>query len=101
MTCPLSGLSGNLFVPFLAVAPKLFRTLKNVVLREFIGIHGDQIESMRSEPDLKNTEKLTLRESDENIARMEPIKLMEPMKPMTRCNNGRVSQVANTRSSKT
>jgi hypothetical protein len=37
---------------------------------------------MSSEPDLKTAEKLTLKESDENIARMKPMKPMEPMKPM-------------------
>jgi hypothetical protein len=36
MTCPLSGLFGNLFVPFLAGVPKLFRTLKNLGLRQFL-----------------------------------------------------------------
>ena len=66
--------------------PELFRTPENLVLRlesksgvEFIGVHGDQIESMRSEPELENAERLTLKESNENIARMKP---MEPMKPM-------------------
>jgi hypothetical protein len=69
--------------------PELFRTSENLVLRlesksgvEFIGIHGNQIESIRSEPALENAEKLTLKESDENIARMKPMKPMEPMKPM-------------------
>jgi hypothetical protein len=70
-------------------APELFRISEKLVLRlesksgmEFIGVHGDQIESMRSEPALENAEKLTLKESDENIARMKPMKPMEPMKPM-------------------
>ena len=70
-------------------APELFRTRENLVLRlegkngvQFIGIHGDQIESMRSEPKLENAEKLTLKESNENIARMKPMKPMESMKPM-------------------
>jgi hypothetical protein len=40
---------------------------------EFIGVHGNQIESIGSEPDLKNAEKLKLKESDENIARMKPM----------------------------
>jgi hypothetical protein len=69
--------------------PELFRTSENLVLRlegkrgvEFVGVHGNQIESMRSEPNLKNAEKLTLKESDENIARMKPMEPMEPMKPM-------------------
>ena len=68
--------------------PELFRTREKLVLRlegkngvQFIGAHGDQIESMRSEPDLKNAEKLRLKESDEKIARMKP---MESMKPMNR-----------------
>jgi hypothetical protein len=66
--------------------PELFRTSANLVLRvegkngvRFIGVHGNQVELMRSEPDLKNAEKLALKESDEKIARMKP---MEPMKPM-------------------
>jgi hypothetical protein len=69
--------------------PELFRTHENLVLRvegknsvQFIGIHGDQIESMRSEPKLENAEKLTLRESNENIARMKPMEPMKAMKPM-------------------
>jgi hypothetical protein len=44
--------------------PELFRTRENLVLRlegkngvQFIGVHGDQIESMRSEPKLENAEK--------------------------------------------
>jgi hypothetical protein len=66
--------------------PELFRSSENLVLRlestsgvQFISVHGHQIESSRNEPDLKNAEKLTLKESDEKIARMKP---MEPMKPM-------------------
>ena len=69
--------------------PELFRTRENLVLRvegknavQFIGVQGDQIESMRSEPKLENAEKLTLKESNENIARMKPMKPMEPIKPM-------------------
>src|SRR3984893_4604744 len=60
--------------------PELFRTGDDIVLRlesksgvEFVGVHGHQIETMSSEPDLKTAEKLTLKESDENIARMKPI----------------------------
>jgi hypothetical protein len=49
---------------------------------QFIGVHGDQIESMRSEPKLENAEKMALKESNESIARMKPMKSMEPMKPM-------------------
>ena len=77
-------------------APELFRISEKLVLRiesksgvKVISIDGNQIESMRSEPDLKNAEKLTLKESDENIARMkpmEPIKPMEPMEPMKPMN---------------
>ena len=70
-------------------APELFRSSENLVLRlesksgvKVISIHGNQIESMRSEPDLKNAEKLTLKESDENIAKMKPMEPMKPMKPM-------------------
>ena len=66
--------------------PELFRTTDDLVLRlesksgvQFISVHGHQIQSMSSEPDLKNAEKLTLKESDERIARMKP---MKPMKPM-------------------
>jgi hypothetical protein len=73
--------------------PELFRTRENLVLRlegkngvHFIGVHGDQIESIRSEPKLENAEKLMLKESNENIARMKPMKPMEPMKPMKPMN---------------
>jgi hypothetical protein len=66
--------------------PELFRTAENLVLRlesksgvKFIGVQGNEIESMRREPDLKNAERLTLTESNENSSRM---KSMEPMKPM-------------------
>ena len=69
--------------------PELFRAAENLVLRlesksgtEFIGVQGNQIESMRSDPDLKNAERLTLRESKENISRMKPMERMEPMKSM-------------------
>jgi hypothetical protein len=73
--------------------PELFRTTDDLVLRlesksgvQFISVHGHQIQSMSSEPDLKNAEELTLKESDENIARMKPMKPMEPMKPMKPMN---------------
>jgi hypothetical protein len=69
--------------------PELFRTKDDLVLRleskgsvQFVGVHGHQIESISSEPDLKNAEKLTLKESDEKIARMKPMAPMKPMKPM-------------------
>ena len=69
--------------------PELFRTAENLVLRlesksgvEFIGVQGNQIQSMRREPKLENAERLTLKESDENIARMKPMEPMKPMKPM-------------------
>ena len=69
--------------------PELFRTSENLVLRlegksgvKFIGVHGNQIESMRNEPDLKNAENLALKESNENIARMKPMEPMRPMEPM-------------------
>jgi hypothetical protein len=65
-------------------APELLRISENLVLRlesksgvEFIGVHGNQIESMRSEPALENAEKLTLKELDENIVRMKPMKPMQ------------------------
>jgi hypothetical protein len=52
--------------------PELFRTRENLALRvegkngvQFIGVHGDQIESMRSK--LENSENLTLKESNEKI----------------------------------
>jgi hypothetical protein len=38
---------------------------------------------MQSKPDLENAEKLTLKESKKNIARMEPMKPMEPIKHIT------------------
>ena len=70
-------------------SPELFRTSENLVLRlegksgvKFIGVHGNQIESMRNEPDLKNAENLALKESNENIARMKPMEPMRPMEPM-------------------
>jgi hypothetical protein len=76
--------------------PDLFRTKDDLVLRlesksgvQFIRVHGHQIESISNEPDLKNAEKLTLKESDEKIARMKPMapmKPMEPMKPMKPMN---------------
>jgi hypothetical protein len=73
--------------------PELFRTGEGIVLRlesksgiQFVSVHGHQIETMSSEPDLKNAEKMTLKESDENIARMKPMKPMEPMKPMKPMN---------------
>jgi hypothetical protein len=69
--------------------PELFRTGENLVLRlesksgvEFVEVQGSHIESMRGEPDLKNVERLTLKESDENIAQMKPMKPMKPMEPM-------------------
>jgi hypothetical protein len=69
--------------------PELFRTTDDLVLRlesksgvQFISIHGHQIQSMSGEPDLKNAEKLTLKESDEKIPRMKPMEPMKPMKPM-------------------
>jgi hypothetical protein len=76
--------------------PDLFRTKDELILRlesksgvKFVGVHGHQIESISNEPDLKNAEKLTLKESDEKIARMKPMapmKPMEPMKPMKPMN---------------
>jgi hypothetical protein len=70
-------------------APELFRISAKLVLRlesksgvKSIAVQGNQIESMQSEPALQNAEKLTLKESDENIARMKPMEPMKPMKPM-------------------
>lgn len=69
-------------------APALFRVKQGLVLRvetkggsEFISLRGNRIQSMRGEPDLKDAEKLKLRESEESVA-MEPMRPMEPMKPM-------------------
>jgi hypothetical protein len=66
-------------------APELFRIRWNLVLRlegkagvEFIRVRGNQIQSMRSEPDLENAERLKLNKSTESIA----MKLMEPMEPL-------------------
>ena len=70
-------------------AAETISLVRNLVLRlesksgvQFISVHGHQIESSRNEPDLKNAEKLTLKESDENIARMKPVEPMKPMEPM-------------------
>jgi hypothetical protein len=71
--------------------PELFHARGGLVLRletkngmEYIRIRGSQIQSMRSEPDLENAEKLKLKKSDENVAMkpMEPMRPMEPMEPM-------------------
>jgi len=71
--------------------PELFRSGGYLVLRleskrglEFIRVRGSQIQWMRSEPDLKNAEKLKLEKSDESFAMkpMAPMKPMEPMRPM-------------------
>ena len=68
--------------------PELFRTPENLILRfesqsgvKFVGVHGNQIESV-SEPEVENAEKLTLKESNENIPRMKPMEPMKPMAPM-------------------
>jgi zinc-ribbon domain len=71
--------------------PELFSSRGALVLRlesksgvEFIRVRGNQIQSMRSEPDLDNAERRKLKESDENVAMkpIEPMKPMAPMKPM-------------------
>jgi hypothetical protein len=69
--------------------PELFRTGDDIVLRLegkggvlFVRVHARRIEPMSNEPDLETAEKLTLKESDENIARMKPMEPMKPMKPM-------------------
>ncbi len=74
--------------------PELFRTRGNLVLRleskssvEFIRVRANQIQLMRSEPDLEDAESLRLKKSDESVAMkpmepMKPMKPMEPMKPM-------------------
>ena len=71
--------------------PELFHTRGGLVLRletkngmEYIRIRGSQIQSMRSEPDLENAERLKLKKSDENVA----MKPMEPMQPMAPETNG-------------
>jgi zinc-ribbon domain len=70
--------------------PELFRSRGNLVLRfeskggaEFVRIRGNQIQSMRSEPELENAERLKLRRSDESVA-MKPMEPMKPLKPMGR-----------------
>jgi ribosomal protein L37E len=71
--------------------PELFFTRGALILRlesksgaEFIRVRGNQIQSMRSEPDLENAEKRKLKKSDEDVVMkpMEPMKPMAPMKPM-------------------
>jgi hypothetical protein len=66
-TCFITGESSK--------PPELFRPRETLFLRiegqngvQFIGVHGDQIESVRSQPKLNDVEKLTLKESNENIA---------------------------------
>jgi hypothetical protein len=65
--------------------PELFRARGNLVLRveskggvEFIRVRANQIQLMRSEPDVENAERLKLKKSDESVA----MKLMAPMKPL-------------------
>ena len=60
-------------------APELFRSRGNLVLRfeskggvKYIRVRGSQIQSMHSEPDLENAEKLKLKKSDESVA-MKPM----------------------------
>jgi len=74
--------------------PELFSTRGALILRfesksgvEFIRVRGNQIQSMRSEPDLENAERRKLKKSEENVVMkpmepMKPMKPMEPMKPM-------------------
>lgn len=71
--------------------PELFFTRGTLILRlesksgvEFVRVRGNQIQSMRSEPDLENAEKRKLKKSDENVVMkpMEPMKPMKPMEPM-------------------
>ena len=76
--------------------PELFRANGKYVLRfeskrgvEYIRVRGNQIQSMRSEPELENAERLKLKKSEESVALkpmepMAPMKPMEPMKPMGR-----------------
>jgi zinc-ribbon domain len=68
--------------------PELFSTRGALILRlesksgvEFVRVRGNQIQSMRSEPDLESAERRKLKKSDENVI-MEPMKPMAPMKPM-------------------
>ena len=72
-------------------APELFRSRGNLVLRfeskgatKYVRVRGSQSQSMHSEPDLENAEKLKLKKSDESVAMkpMEPMKPMKPMEPM-------------------
>ena len=67
--------------------PELYRTGGKLVLRlqstggsEFIRVRGNQIQLMRTEPELENAERLKLKKSDESVA----MKPMEPLKPMGR-----------------
>ena len=71
--------------------PELFRTGGKLVLRleskggvDFIRVRGNQVQLMRSEPELENAERLKLKKSSESVAMktMEPMEPMEPMKPM-------------------
>ncbi|MBV8141084.1 MAG: zinc ribbon domain-containing protein, partial [Verrucomicrobia bacterium] len=68
--------------------PELFRVAGSLLLRiesknavEFIRVRANQMQLMRTGPDLGNAEKLKLKKSDESIA-MEPLEPMEPMQPM-------------------
>jgi zinc ribbon protein len=71
--------------------PELYRTGGKLVLRlqstsgsEFIRVRGNQIQLMRTEPELENAERLKLKKSDESVAMkpMEPMTPMEPMEPL-------------------
>ena len=75
--------------------PELFLTRGNLLLRleskggvEYISVSANQIQLMRSEPELENAESLKLKESDESVAMkpMEPMRPIEPMKPMRPMN---------------
>jgi hypothetical protein len=68
---------------------ELFRIDNELVLRvesksgvEYIAVQSNRIQSMRSESDLKNAQRLALEKSDERIEKMEPMKPMKPMEPM-------------------
>jgi ribosomal protein L37E len=71
--------------------PELFRSRGNLILRleskggvDFVRVRGNQIQAMRSEPELEDAERLKLKKSAESIGmkRMEPMQPMKPMEPM-------------------
>src|SRR4051794_23158805 len=72
-------------------APALYRLRRDLILRvetkdgaHFIRVRGDEIQRVKSEPDLEKAEKLRLKKSDRpaGMKPMEPMKPMRPMEPM-------------------